>query len=99
MRASRVYDIEQGDTMIGINEITKAHRGRIFEVRNPNTGEGIRGELVDAEIYLLNDVAVIRFKGEKLGIVGQPADRILLKSEAFVETLTPETIDSDTPAD
>lgn len=89
------YKPEPGDEFVALKDIRPEHRGRIFEARNQDTGEGIVGTLADAEHHLLAGVAVIRFTGERLGIFSEPDALILLKHRGYeLPVVDPEPTDS-----
>lgn len=95
MKKPKHYKPEPGDEFIALKNINASHRGRIFEARDRNTGEGIVGELADANHYLIDGTVAIRFAGERLGIFEVPEAQILLKHEGYVLPGTaPEPTDS-----
>lgn len=71
---TKAYKPEPGDEFIPVDGITAADKGRIFEARFEN-GEGRIGLLRDAEHYMLNDVVILRFEGQKIGAIATPNKR------------------------
>lgn len=71
---TKAYKPEHGDEFVTVDAITAADRGRIFEARFED-GTGRLGLLRDAEHYMLNDVVLIRFEGQKLAAIGTPDKR------------------------
>lgn len=79
----KYYKPGPGDEFVKLRDLSSKHVGRIFEARNQRNGEGILGELEDANFYLLQDTVGIRFKDEPLGLFDTPDAVLLLKPEGF----------------
>lgn len=83
MSKPKHYRPEPGDEFIRLRDIGPEHKQRVFEARNQSTGEGVLGNIVDADHYLLQGVVGIRFANERLGIFEHPDALILLKPEGY----------------
>lgn len=84
---THAYKPEPGDEFIPVDSIKATDAGRIFEARFDD-GTGRLGPLRDAEHYMLNDVVIIRFEGQKIGAIATPNKggawpKIILKPVGF----------------
>lgn len=71
---TKAYRPEPGDEFVPVDSITAKDRERIFEARFQD-GTGRLGRLRDAEHYMLNDVIIVRFEGQRVGAVAIPNDK------------------------